>query len=193
MDQALIKYANKLKNLINTNRYKHSLGVMETALKLAKKYGADEKKAAIAGLLHDCAKNLTDEELLKLAVRFYIPLNDVLRHSVSLLHGPVGACLLKEYFGIDDEDIKKAVALHTTGDINMSLLDKIIFLADYIEPGRNFDGVEVLRKAAEEDINKAVIMALNNTIISVVKRNMLLYEKTVQARNEMIIKFGDGI
>lgn len=181
-------YIDELKKVLNEERFKHSLGVMEAAEKLAIKYNADIEKAKVAGLLHDCAKNLSDEELISLANKYNIQLDNVLLRSPSLLHGPVGGYLIGDYFGIHDEEIKRAVMLHTTGDKDMTVLDKIIFLADYIEPNRNFEGVEDLRKASSSDLDGAVIMALDQTINYVIKKHQLLYMKTVIARNDMIIK-----
>lgn len=181
-------FIDRLKTLLNEKRFKHSIGVMDTAVKMAERYGADVEKARVAGLLHDCAKNLSSEELIALAEKYNIELDDVLRHSPFLLHGPVGGYLIRDNFGVCDKEIKRAVMLHTTGDKDMTLLDKIIFLADFIEPGRDFEGVDVLRKTADEDLDKAVIMALDRTIEFVIKNNQLLYNKTVIARNDMLIK-----
>lgn len=181
-------YREKLKTLLNEKRFNHSIGVMNTAIELAKKYGADVDRARLAGLLHDCAKNLSDKKLIELAIKYNIELDEVLRNSPFLLHGPVGGYLLKDYFDINDEEIKHAVMIHSTGDKDMTTLDKIIFLADYIEPSRDFDGVIDLRIAAKDDLDKAVIMALNGTIKYVISNNLLLYKKTVIARNDMLIK-----
>ncbi|MEG6566132.1 bis(5'-nucleosyl)-tetraphosphatase (symmetrical) YqeK [Thermoanaerobacterium saccharolyticum] len=181
-------FADKLKKLLSDERFNHSLGVMETSEKLAVRYGADVEKAKIAGLLHDCAKNLREDELVALANKYGIQIDDVLEKSPSLLHGPVGGYMIEDYFGIQDDEIKRAIMLHTTGDKDMTLLDKIIFLADYIEPNRNFEGVENLRDAAYKNIEEAVIMALDETIKYVLEKGQLLYQKTVIARNDMIIK-----
>ncbi|MDI3529255.1 MAG: hypothetical protein PWQ23_1074 [Thermoanaerobacter sp.] len=178
----------KLRSLLDKERYLHSIGVMETAIHLAKKYGADVEKAQVAGLLHDCAKSYSDEELLKFAQRYGIEVDEVLKHAPFLLHGPVGAHLVEEIFGIKDEEIKRAIALHTTGDVNMTILDKIIFLADYIEPNRNFEGVEKLKQLAEQDVDMAVLKAFDSTICYVIERKLLLYEKTIRARNDILLK-----
>jgi predicted HD superfamily hydrolase involved in NAD metabolism len=178
----------KLRSLLDEERYLHSIGVMETAIYLAKKYDANVEKAQVAGLLHDCAKGYSDEELLKFAQRYGIEVDEVLKHAPFLLHGPVGAHLVEEIFGIKDEEIKRAIALHTTGDVNMTILDKIIFLADYIEPNRNFEGVEKLRQLAEQDVDTAVLKAFDSTICYVIERKLLLYEKTIRARNDILLK-----
>jgi len=181
-------FADKLKKLLSGERFNHSLGVMETSEKLAVRYGADVEKAKIAGLLHDCAKNLREDELVALANKYGIQIDDILEKSPYLLHGPVGGYMIEDYFGIHDDEIKRAIMLHTTGDRDMTLLDKIIFLADYIEPNRNFDGVEDLREVAYKNLDEAVIMALDETIKYVIDKGQLLYQKTVIARNDMIIK-----
>ncbi|MGB9809005.1 MAG: bis(5'-nucleosyl)-tetraphosphatase (symmetrical) YqeK [Caldanaerobacter sp.] len=181
----------KLKEILDKERYSHSIGVMETALKLAEKYGADVEKAMVAGLLHDCAKGLSDEELLKMAYKYGVPVDNILLKVPFLLHGPVGACMVQELFGVTDEEIKRAIALHTTGDVNMSILDKIIFLADYIEPNRDFEGVEELRELSWKDLDLAVLRAYDSTICYVIKRNMILYEKTVSGRNDILLKLGE--
>jgi predicted HD superfamily hydrolase involved in NAD metabolism len=178
----------KLRSLLDEERYLHSIGVMETAIYLAKKYDANVEKAQVAGLLHDCAKGYSDEELLKFAQRYGIEVDEVLKHAPFLLHGPVGAHLVEEIFGIKDEEIKRAIALHTTGDVNMTILDKIIFLADYIEPNRNFEGVEKLKQLAEQDVDMAVLKAFDSTICYVIERKLLLYEKTIRARNDILLK-----
>ncbi|AIS52111.1 metal dependent phosphohydrolase [Thermoanaerobacter kivui] len=189
-DIELIK--NKLRSLLDEERYLHSIGVMETAIHLAKKYDANVEKAQVAGLLHDCAKGYSDEELLKFAQRYEIEVDEVLKHAPFLLHGPVGAYLAEEIFGIKDPEVKRAIALHTTGDVNMTLLDEIIFLADYIEPNRDFKGVEELRRLAKENLDLALLKSFDSTICYVIERGLLLYEKTVKARNYILLKLGSG-
>ncbi|HHW56899.1 MAG TPA: HD domain-containing protein [Clostridia bacterium] len=183
---------NKLKKMLNEERFKHSIGVMETAKYLAKKYGANKEKAQVAGLLHDCAKAYSDEELLHLAKKYKIEIDDVLVRVPFLLHGPVAAALVEDIFGVKDEEIKRAIALHTTGDVGMTTLDKIIFLADYIEPNRDFEGVENLRQLAEVDLDIAVLRAFDNTICYVIEKELILYEKTVKARNYILMEIGSG-
>lgn len=177
-----------LEEKLTLKRYYHSIGVQKTAVKLAKIYSGPIQKASIAGLVHDCAKDLSDKELLKYAVKFGILLDDVLYHSSKLLHGAVGAELAKTEFGINDEEILNAIKFHTIGKENMSLLEKIIYIADYIEPGRNFKGVELLRKAALSNLDKAVLMAIDNTIRYVLSKEELLHPLTVQARNFLLLQ-----
>lgn len=173
----------KLKEKLSESRFKHSLGVMTTAEKLAKRFGADIVKSKLAGLVHDCAKEIHPREQLKLAENFGILLDEIERQETVLIHGPLGAFIAKKDFKIKDEEILRAIKIHTTGDKNMTLLDKIIFIADYIEPSRNFPGVDILRKQAHEDLDKAIVTAIDSTISHVMDKGSLLHPKTVNARN----------
>ncbi|EOC99806.1 bis(5'-nucleosyl)-tetraphosphatase (symmetrical) YqeK [Caldisalinibacter kiritimatiensis] len=173
----------KLKEIIGNKRYKHSVGVMETAKKLAKTYGCNVKKAELAGLLHDCGRIAENQDLLKIAIEFGIILDDVMKRSTNLIHGPLGAKIAQNEFGIKDMDILKAISYHTTGRENMSLLEKIVYLADYIEPGRDFSGVERIRELAYRDLDKAILLSMDNTIKYVVKNEWLLHIDTIKARN----------
>ena len=129
----------KLKQKLNDKRYIHSIGVEYTAANLAFLYGEDVKRARIAGLLHDCAKCIPTDEKLKKAKKLGIPINSSEKANPDLLHGKLGAYYAKEKFGIKDEEILSAITYHTTGKPEMTLLEKIIFVADYIEPNRKSD------------------------------------------------------
>lgn len=176
----------KLQYMMPSKRFKHSMGVKDAALKLARRYGADEEKAIIAGLIHDCAKGLSKEDLLKLAEEFGIVIDDVQRTEVKLLHAPIGAEIARREFGIDDDEILKAIRYHTTGCKNMDLLTKIIYVADYIEEGRRFPEVQELRRIAFINLDAAVIMGMDLTIQYIISENGLIHEDTVQARNYLI-------
>jgi len=178
----------RLKSMISEHRYKHSLGVQETAVKLAEIYNADVDKASIAGLIHDCAKDFSDQELLKMAEQYGIEINDVCKNQPGLLHGPVGAYVARDEFMIEDEEILRSITYHTTGCENMSMLDKIIYIADYIEPGRDFPGVEVLRDVTYKNIDNGILMALDSTIKYVIERGQLIDILTIRARNYIIYK-----
>lgn len=182
-EEEMKKYLNK--NLTEA-RYKHSLGVMNTAVKLAEKYSADINKAKIAGLIHDCAKEMHKDKLFELYELESGEADKVLRNSPALLHGAAGAFIAKNTMGVQDKEILNAIKYHTTGRVNMELLEKIIYLADYIEPARNFDGVEKLRTLAFEDLDAALILSFDNTIEVVIKRGGLIHSKTVDARNYII-------
>ncbi len=176
----------KLKKSLNNKRFIHSIGVMETAVKLAEIYGEDKWNAAVAGLLHDCAKDIEGEELLKLCRRNNIEVDDISREQPELLHGKIGACIAREEYGIEDQRVLDAIRHHTMGRENMSLLEKIIYIADYIEPNRNYPGIEKVRKAAFTNLDEAVLMSLDNTIRCVITKGVLIHPDTVNARNYLV-------
>jgi len=176
-----------LKNALKPNRYIHSVNTMKEAISLAEHYGENRDIAAIAGLLHDCAKNLSDDETIEYCSVNGIELSIIEQKQVFLMHGTVGAIIAKEKYGINDEVILNAIRYHTTGCSEMNMMDKIIFLADYIEPGRTHSGVENARKLAYVDINKALICAFDSVIKYVMERNGLIHPFTIEARNSILI------
>lgn len=180
----------KLKEQLKEKRYLHSLGVEETAVKLARRYGLDEKQAAVAALLHDWGRGLENDLLLKKAKEFGIVVEGIEEQAPHLLHGPVGAKLVELELGINDPAILQAIALHTTGGEGMSLLDKVIYLADYVEPGRIFSGVETVRKMAFLDLDKALLMAAENSLYHLLRKKALIHQKTVELRNALLIGQG---
>ena len=188
MKMILEELTQKLKMNMDEQRFLHSLGVMKTAVELAAHYDADVKKAEIAGLLHDCAKGMNIEHQLKMVEYFGILLDDVEKRQKALIHGPLGAVTAKRDYGIIDVEILKAIKIHTTGDVNMSLLDKIIFLSDFIEPGRCFPGVEELRVKAFKDLDDAIIDAFDSTIRYVLSKGSLLHPKTILGRNFILMQ-----
>ena len=169
-----------IKNKLSEKRFKHCENVAAEAVKLAKIYGADEKKAYLAGYAHDIAKELTLEEMNELTL--HLDLDDHLRSSKALLHALAGACYLKKTFDVS-EDIYNACFYHTMGRPDMTVLEKVIFMADYIEPGRNFDGIDEIRKLAYEDIDASIVKAINSTLEFLIKNNKKIYYKTVLTRN----------
>ncbi|MTI66676.1 MAG: HD domain-containing protein [Firmicutes bacterium] len=179
-------YEDKLKNAIGNKRYNHSLGVMKTAIKLAKKYNVDKKKAAIAGLLHDCAKYKDIQLLLKRAYEFGIILDNTMKKSPSLIHGPLGAEVANKEYNVEDKEILDAIRFHTTGRENMTILEKIVYISDYIEPNRKFNGIENIRYIAYRDLEQALILSMNNTIKYIIDRDLLIHMNTIKARNSLI-------
>lgn len=175
-----------LKGNLKESRYNHVINVKNTAMKLAEKYDVDIEKTKIAALCHDCAKNMTDKELLNIIKEHNITLSWIELKNIQITHGLVASIIMKEKMGIKDKDILNAVRYHTTGKNNMSMLEKIIYLADIIEPSREFKGVEELRKLAFEDLEEALIKSLNCTIKYVIERGELLHTNTVIARNCLI-------
>jgi len=187
------KMLTKLGRALSAHRLEHSLGVEKTAVEMAKHYGVDIKKAQIAGLLHDCARDIPFDVQLKMAEDFGILLDEIERNERSLIHGPLGELIAQRVYGVHDPDILKAIRLHTIGDVNMTLLDKIIFLSDYIEPNRDFPGVDKLREKAFKDLDDAVIAAFDSTIKFVIEGGNLLHYRSVKARNYILLqKRGEG-
>lgn len=172
---------------LSEKRYKHSVNVSKTAKELAKKFGCDPEKAKIAGLLHDCARELTSNRLLSTAEAFGIVVGEIERAQSVLLHALIGAKVAEADYGVSDPEILHAIAVHTTGGPNMTILDKIIFLADVIEPGRSFPGVELIRKLAEEDLDKAVLAAYNQSILYLAAHNSIIHPDTIIGRNELLL------
>lgn len=154
-----------MKMRLKESRYRHSVGVEEVAHDLAVIYGYDEEKACIAGILHDCARNLPDTELLGECEKYQLPVSEIENICVFLLHGKVGAAYAKNIFGIEDPEIIDAITFHTTGRPAMTLLEKIIFTADYIEPYRKpLPRIDEIRKNAYLELDLAVFMILENTL-----------------------------
>ncbi|MBE5935648.1 MAG: HD domain-containing protein [Lachnospiraceae bacterium] len=159
----LIEVQNKLGKKLSPYRFQHSIGVQYTAAALAMKYNIDINKALLAGLLHDCAKYLSGEEIYEKCVKYGIEITKEEEAQPHLLHGKLGAYYAKEKYGVTDEDILNAITYHTTGRPNMSLLEKILYIADYIEPNRKvISGLDEIRRYAFDDIDKAVVYKIKN-------------------------------
>lgn len=168
---------------LREKRFLHTLGVAECAKKLAFKYGADPEKAYTAGLLHDIVKEDTIEQMRMLCKD--LNLDEEMRATRALLHGPAGAEYAKQHFEID-EDMYNACFYHTVGRENMSVLEKIVYLADVIEPNRTQPGVEALRSLAEENLDKAVLQAMENTISYLHENGMKVHKNSLNARNFLL-------
>lgn len=161
----LRKIRKAVEKVQDAKRFEHTQGVEYTAAALAMRYGIDIDSARAAGLLHDCAKCLSDEKRLSICKKNHIQVTEVERKNPFLLHAKVGAYLAREKYGIKDPDILNAIQNHTTGRKNMSLLEKIIFVADYIEPGRKHaPDLAVVRKLAFIDIDRALLKILRDTL-----------------------------
>ncbi|NLJ90097.1 MAG: HD domain-containing protein [Clostridiales bacterium] len=163
----IIYLQNKVREKLTTQRYIHTLGVASTSFCLALRYGADYNKANIAGLLHDYAKCMSDDVLLSKCREHNLPILEVEENNPYLLHSKLGAYYAKYELNIEDEDILNAITYHTTGRPNMSLLEKIVFVADYIEPNRSEKrnhNLQRIRKLSFSDIDLAVIDILESTL-----------------------------
>lgn len=175
---------NKLLNDIGKKRFEHSLRVAETAKKLAEIYSVDVKKAYLAGLIHDCAKYNEEVYIKKYNIDFSIyPVSSI---KDPVLHSFLGAEVAKKVYNIYDGDVLKAIEYHTTGRPDMSDLEKIIFIADAIEPARDFEGIEKIRKLAFENLNKAMLNLLDSNIIFLIGKKALINPLSFEARNYLI-------
>ena len=178
----------ELEKRLKPSRFRHSLGVAETAVKLAKRFGADEERARVAGLLHDCAREFRNEDMVKEAEKRGIAIGEVERSMPLLLHADLGAVRVRELYGVEDAAISQAIARHTVGGPAMTVLDKIIWYADMIEPGRDFPGVDKLRELGGTASLDAMLLAgLSHSIVFVVEKGHLIHPATVLARNEILL------
>lgn len=169
----------KLKKELDKDRYEHTKGVMNTAICLAMAYRYDIQKAQMAGLLHDCAKCIPNEEKFDLCKKYNITLSQIEHDNPALIHAKLGAVLAEEYYDIHDPEVLHAIKVHTTGEPNMSLLDKIIFVSDYIEPGRTVQPhLELLREIAFKDIDCCVAEILYDTLHFLSKKKGVIDSKT---------------
>ena len=154
-----------MKRVQDASRYEHTLGVAYTAACLAGVYGIDTRKAIRAGLLHDCAKCMDDDKKISFCEKHNILFSDIERNNPYLLHAKVGSFLAMDTYQIEDTDILNAILNHTTGRPGMSTLEKIVFIADYIEPNRKHaPNLAEIRKLAFEDLDKALLWILKDTL-----------------------------
>jgi predicted HD superfamily hydrolase involved in NAD metabolism len=189
IDQPLLEQIEaSLIKQIKKSRYRHTQGVLTAALNLAVRYGADQQKTAAAALFHDYAKDFSRDKLFQLVLHYQLEVDPIMSQAYQILHGKVAAAIACHEFGINDPEILQAIENHTTGRKNMGMIEKIIYLADFIEPGRNYPGVDQLRELAEEDLDRAVFKALNNTMIYVLRTGKLLHPNTLEARNQMLLE-----
>lgn len=159
------KIRREIEKVLKKDRYNHTLGVMYTASSLAMVYDVDLDKALLAGLLHDCAKNRSIPDQLKLAKKHHIKLTDSEREMPALIHAKLGAFLAEHTYGVKDPEILQAIIYHTTGRADMTMLEKILYIADYIEPARDrLETLPIIRKIAFTDIDKAVFMVSEATL-----------------------------
>lgn len=162
---SLRKLRKEMEKVQDEKRFEHTLGVEFTSAALAMRYGVSVKSAQTAGLLHDCAKCLTDKERVSICQKNGIPMSNLERANPFLLHAKVGAFLARKKYGVTDEDILNAIQNHTTGRPDMSTLEKIVFIADYMEPGRNHaPNLDEIRRLAFTDLNRALLKILGDTL-----------------------------
>ncbi len=176
-------YKKILKERLNEKRYYHSLCVADEAKRLAEKYGADEDKAYLSGLLHDITKNASKEEHLQYFDDFGIILDDIEKNTEKLWHAISGAVYTKNILNINDSDILDAIRYHTTAKADMSLLSKILYLADFTSADRDYEDVDVIRKLVDESLDDALVYALQYSICDLVNRKRTVHLDTFNAYN----------
>ncbi len=174
-----------IKDMLDSDRFEHTLGVEAEAIALAKAHGESAERASLAALLHDCGRALGRAELRNEARKLKIT-DPILYMQPQLLHASVGASIARTRFGVADEEILRAIASHTVGRAGMSLLEQIIYLADAIEPARDWPDVQAIRSLSKSDLTAALRWAMDESIRYVLERGWLLHPNTVEARNALI-------
>ncbi|MCL6605186.1 MAG: bis(5'-nucleosyl)-tetraphosphatase (symmetrical) YqeK [Paenibacillus sp.] len=166
-------------------RWKHTLGVMDSAVKLAIRYGADPERAETAAILHDVAKYWPVDRMRKI-IEDHALSEVLLSHDKQLWHAEVGAFVAEKEYGITDPEVLDAIRYHTSGREGMSILEKIVCLADYIEPGRDFPGVDQIRKLAKVSLEEGLVAGFDSTIRVLLEKRRIVFPLTVLARNDLV-------
>ncbi len=177
-------------SMVYAKRHAHILGVAQTAVELAKRWGGDEELAFRAGILHDCTKYLSLREHLAICEQYGLELDDMERSSAKLLHAKTGAALARHLYGQPDQ-VYEAICWHTTGKPDMTLLEKIIYIADYMEPNRRFDGVEEMRRLCGTDLDAALLMGLEMSVEDLKERDIPIHQNT-QGALDWVLEHGKG-
>lgn len=183
----LDEYKKLIKTKMSDYRFTHSVNVSKEAKKLAKLYGADERKAEVAGILHDITKEIPKEEQLQIITDSGIILDDVQKKAPKLWHGISGSVYVREKLNIDDEDILNAIRYHTTGRAGMSLLEKIIFVADFTSAERTYKGVSTMRKKSRKSLESAMLYGFKFTFSDLSKRELAIHPDEVFCYNEIVL------
>ena len=168
---------------LKPKRFEHVLSVRETAINFAAKYKADLQKVELAALLHDCAKWMSNKILIELSKKYKIQLDQIEKENPALLHAKVGAEYAKDHFGITDLDVLNAIRNHTTGAKRMSLVDKILYVADFCEPKRSYQVADDVYRIAEIDLDSAMIKVAQHKIIRQIEDNLLIHPNTIDVYN----------
>lgn len=173
-----------VKENLNPSRFDHTIRVMETSETLASTFGAPLDEVKLAAVFHDFAKNWSGEQLKNYILTHDLP-KDLLDFDKELWHGPVGAHVLEEEHGITNQDILGAVRCHTTGKAGMNQVEMIVYLADYIEPGRSFPGLEEVRKMSEKNLEFACFMVARNNLMYLLGKNVTIHPDSFHAYNDL--------
>lgn len=172
---------------LSPDLYRHSIAVQNMMEELALLYGVDSEKASLAGLVHDCAKSIPKRDLLTSARQLHITIDELMLIHPILLHAPLGAKIAELEFGIKDAEILRAVETHSIGSMEMSTLDRMLYVADSAEPNRDYPGVEKIRSLAfSGDLDGALLKAMDIKITYVVNKGLMLHPLTVEARSKIL-------
>jgi len=169
-------------------RFKHSVAVFETAIKMAEHFNCDKEKVAIAALLHDCGREVPTKESVSWANEHDFSVDEIEANQPILLHSKIGTYFAKEKYGVHDLEILDAIRYHTTGINGMTDIAKIVFLADIIEPNRDYPGVEDLRKVSFKNLDKAMLMAYCNTTTYLFEEGLLVHPNCIKGYNELVLR-----
>ena len=175
----------EVRRRLSDKRFKHVLRVEEMAVELAEMYAVDAERVSVAALLHDVAKEESSSEMLDLIISENLDL-DLLQYGPQIWHAPVGAVQARREFAVEDEAILNAIKCHTIGAPEMGDVEKVIFIADYIERGRNFDGVKKARQLANESLDDAIRFKIKETILQLTKQEQKIYPKAIDSYNAWI-------
>ncbi len=181
---------NDLKSILTEERYTHSVGTMKKAKELATIYGENEEDASFAGLIHDIAKEMSEEEIKEYSKSHDIKIDKIEEKQLGLMHAKIGASIAKEKYGANEE-IQKAILYHTTGNVKMDRFAKIIYLADKLEENRDYEGIEELREIAKKDLDEAIIITTDFVLEKSIKKKRLIHPDTIDLRNEILIKMAE--
>lgn len=181
-------YYRRVETILSSRRWEHTLGVIAAAKKLATINEVDPEQAELASLLHDWARER--EDLYFLAQAHGLITDPVEKSLPDLLHAPVASWLARHELGVDDQQVLQAVARHTIGAPGMTRLDAVVFVADMLEPGRKFSGIEELRRLADDNLQLALLQCMDRTLEHVIAQHRLIHPQTVAARNYLLLHQG---
>lgn len=184
---SIAEYKKIIKSMMSENRYNHCVNVSKEAVKLAKRYGGDEEKAAVAGILHDITKEMPKEEQLQIMLDSGIILDDIQKNAPKLWHGISGSVYIKNHLCIEDEDILNAICYHTTGRAGMSILEKIIFVADFTSEERTYKGVATMRKKSRKSLEDAMLYGFKFTFSDLSSRELAIHPDELACYNEIVL------
>lgn len=178
-----------LKESLPLKRYKHSVAVYETALEFASVHGLDMEKVGISALLHDCGREVPGRESLAMAAKLSIKVDETEKNQPILLHAKLGVYYAQHKYGVTDKEILDGILYHTTGAPDMTPLAMAVYLADLLEPTRDFPGINKMRQLAKEDMEKAMMCAYGQTIRYLLEYDLLIHPNCIYGYNQLAGKF----